>query len=176
MQRRETFGTSGPRMKVRFFGSFDYAPDDVKKPDFVKAAYAKGVPMGGDSEARGREGADVLVMAHEGPEERQPRSDPDRQGMDRRGGKQHEKIYDVSSVGDRKYRLGREAAAGRQYGRRTGPRRTRTTSARRNSKSDGPIPTSTPGEARVLLRPRPRDPTPALEHTYDAVPAADGEH
>ena len=48
MQRKETFGTSGPMMKVRFFGSFDYAADDVNKADFVKLAYAKGVPMGGD--------------------------------------------------------------------------------------------------------------------------------
>ncbi|MBP7370018.1 MAG: DUF3604 domain-containing protein, partial [Arenimonas sp.] len=48
MQRKETFGTTGTMMKVRFFGGFDYAVDDVSKPDFLKIAYAKGVPMGGD--------------------------------------------------------------------------------------------------------------------------------
>jgi len=45
MQRKETFATSGPMLKVRFFGSFDYALDDVNKADFVKLAYANGVRM-----------------------------------------------------------------------------------------------------------------------------------
>ena len=59
MQRKETFGTSGPMMKVRFFGGFDYAADDVNKTDFVKLAYARGVPMGGDLKPGSRQGADV---------------------------------------------------------------------------------------------------------------------
>ena len=48
MQRKETFGTSGPHIKLRFFGGWDYSPEIVRQKDWVKAAYAKGVPMGGD--------------------------------------------------------------------------------------------------------------------------------
>lgn len=49
MKARETFATSGPRLKVRFFGQFgaaaDSAPADAKS--LVETGYAKGVPMGG---------------------------------------------------------------------------------------------------------------------------------
>ena len=48
MQRKETFGTSGPRIKVRLFGGWDFSPDVLKQKDWVKAGYASGVPMGGD--------------------------------------------------------------------------------------------------------------------------------
>ena len=45
-RRKETFGTSGTRMKVRFFAGYDLPnPDD---PDVIIKSYADGVPMGGD--------------------------------------------------------------------------------------------------------------------------------
>jgi hypothetical protein len=47
MRRRETYGTSGPRIVVRFFGGFDLDPDLCGSPRFVAEGYAKGVPMGG---------------------------------------------------------------------------------------------------------------------------------
>ena len=47
MLRRETFGTSGPQIKVRFFGGWAYGADDVASADFVARGYAGGVPMGG---------------------------------------------------------------------------------------------------------------------------------
>ena len=42
------FGSSGVRIKARFFAGWDYPPDLVKQKDWVKKAYAGGVPMGGD--------------------------------------------------------------------------------------------------------------------------------
>src|SRR5262245_61056285 len=48
MQRKETFAVSGPHIMVRRFGGWDYAADMVGKDDWVKVAYAEGVPMGGD--------------------------------------------------------------------------------------------------------------------------------
>lgn len=48
MRRRETFGTSGPRIEPRFFGGWDLQPGLCESPDMVEAAYASGVPMGGD--------------------------------------------------------------------------------------------------------------------------------
>ncbi len=46
MMRRETYGTTGPRMTVRFFGGWNFKGDDLKS-DWVKAGYQRGVPMGG---------------------------------------------------------------------------------------------------------------------------------
>lgn len=48
LRRRETFATSGPRIRVRFFASYDYPDDLVSRADLVHQAYAHGVPMGGD--------------------------------------------------------------------------------------------------------------------------------
>jgi hypothetical protein len=48
MQRKETFATSGPRIKLRFFGGWEYSADMIQGKDCVKTGYAKGVPMGGD--------------------------------------------------------------------------------------------------------------------------------
>jgi hypothetical protein len=46
--RKETFGTSGPHIKVRFFGGWNYASDLTNQADWIKAGYDGGVPMGGD--------------------------------------------------------------------------------------------------------------------------------
>jgi hypothetical protein len=102
MQRRETFGTSGPMMKVRFFGGFDFAAGDVEKADFVKQAYAKGVPMGGDLKKGAGKAPTFLVMALKDPKS----GNLDRiqivKGWLDAAGKQQERIYDVAWSGDRK--------------------------------------------------------------------------
>lgn len=48
MRRRETFGTSGPRLQVRLFGGWEYPSDLCTEADWVAQGYAGGVPMGGD--------------------------------------------------------------------------------------------------------------------------------
>ena len=48
MARKETYATSGPRMKVRMFGGYDYDTSILDDTDMVAKAYAGGVPMGGD--------------------------------------------------------------------------------------------------------------------------------
>jgi hypothetical protein len=47
-RRKETFATSGTRLKVRFFGGWDFPSAITKEAQWVNRAYAKGVPMGGD--------------------------------------------------------------------------------------------------------------------------------
>jgi len=49
MKRREAYGTSGPRLIVRFFGGWDY-PEDLcqVRENHIAIGYEKGVPMGGD--------------------------------------------------------------------------------------------------------------------------------
>ena len=48
MKRKETFGTSGPRITARFFGGWDYPEDLCGDPELVSKGYTGGVPMGGD--------------------------------------------------------------------------------------------------------------------------------
>ena len=47
LKRKETYGTSGTRIVVRFFGGWKF-PKNMCRTDFVKKGYRKGVPMGGD--------------------------------------------------------------------------------------------------------------------------------
>ena len=48
MRRKESFATSGTRIKVRFFGGPALAGLDLDDPELVATAYETGVPMGGD--------------------------------------------------------------------------------------------------------------------------------
>ena len=47
MRRKEVFSTTGPRIKIRFFGSFKFADDFLEREDAIAKAYMEGVPMGG---------------------------------------------------------------------------------------------------------------------------------
>ena len=53
MRRRETFGTSGPRITARFFGGWGYDAALCQDPKLVETGYERGVPMGGDLRPRG---------------------------------------------------------------------------------------------------------------------------
>ena len=48
LRRRETFATSGPELRLRFFGGWDFAPNATRRGGWVAAAYRTGTPMGGD--------------------------------------------------------------------------------------------------------------------------------
>ena len=48
MERREVFGTSGPRLTARFFGGWSYASEACASSSWVEEAYAGGVAMGSD--------------------------------------------------------------------------------------------------------------------------------
>jgi hypothetical protein len=52
MERRETFGTSGPRMTARFFGGWNLPGDLCDSDSLVATGYAEGVPMGGNLPTR----------------------------------------------------------------------------------------------------------------------------
>jgi hypothetical protein len=61
LKRREVFGTSGPRIRPRFFGGWGYPADLCNDPSLVEAAYQGGVPMGGDLRSRSEGDAPVFV-------------------------------------------------------------------------------------------------------------------
>ena len=107
MLRKETYATTGPRMTVRFFGGWSFGADALKG-DWIKAAYAAGVPMGGD--LSGPKGAPKFIVS--------ALKDPIGANLDRvqivkgwidAGGKLHEKIFNVvwsnpetrKAIGDR---------------------------------------------------------------------------
>jgi hypothetical protein len=48
MKRRETYATTGSRLIVRFFGGWDFTPEDAHSRMPAETGYTKGVPMGGD--------------------------------------------------------------------------------------------------------------------------------
>lgn len=66
MRRKETFATSGPRLRVRMFAGHDYPDGILSQPDMLEAAYAGGVPMGGDIEGKDSS-PDFLVWATQDP-------------------------------------------------------------------------------------------------------------
>jgi hypothetical protein len=48
LRRKETFATSGPRIRVRFFGGFGFPDGLGNDPEMIGKADELGVPMGGD--------------------------------------------------------------------------------------------------------------------------------
>ena len=62
-RRKETYATSGPRLRLRFFGGYGYTDDLTSDPEMIAAAYDGGVPMGGDLLADGGKSPRFLVWA-----------------------------------------------------------------------------------------------------------------
>jgi Protein of unknown function (DUF3604) len=101
MQRKETFGTSGVRIKVRLFGGWEFHHEELQHRDWVKIGYEKGVPMGGDLSVPKGKAPSFMVWAVK---------DPDEANLDRiqiiKGWTKHgqifEKVYNVAWSGERK--------------------------------------------------------------------------
>jgi hypothetical protein len=96
LRRKENFATTGPRIRVRFFAGYGLAGTQLTSDDGVKAAYANGVPMGGDLVGKADGAPDFLVMAM-----RDARSAPLQRVQIVKGwtdakGKAFEKVYDVA--------------------------------------------------------------------------------
>lgn len=67
MQRREVFGTSGPRIIPRLFAGWNLPANLCDDPDRVSRAYAEGVPMGSDLPAAGRGKPKFFATAAQDP-------------------------------------------------------------------------------------------------------------
>jgi hypothetical protein len=97
MKRRETFATTGTRMRVRVFGGWDFAESDLVRSDFAAHGYDNGVPMGGDlADAPAGGAPSFLVRALR---------DPDGANLDRvqiikgwttADGETQERVYDAA--------------------------------------------------------------------------------
>ena len=101
MQRKETFAASGPHIRLRFFGGWNYKDTVVDDKDWVKTGYRDGVPMGGDLKKIDSKAPTFIVWAVK---------DPTSGNLDRiqivkgwtKSGQSFEKIFDVVWSGDRK--------------------------------------------------------------------------
>lgn len=102
LKRKEVFATTGTRIRVRVFGSFDFEEADLLRSDFAQHGYKTGVPMGGDLYApSGRRAPTFLIRALR---------DPDGANLDRiqivkgwiaSDGVLEEKVFDVAWSDDR---------------------------------------------------------------------------
>ena len=103
MKRKEVYGTTGTRLKVRVFGGFDFSAADIDRMDFAEEGYKRGVPMGGDlTTSPSGKAPGFLVRALR---------DPDGANIDRvqiiKGwldakGESQEKVYDLAVSDGRK--------------------------------------------------------------------------
>ncbi len=161
MSRRETFATSGSRMKVRFFAGAGLASTVTTGKELVEQGYAKGVPMGATLTST----AGPLTFAAYAIK------DPDGANLDRiqivkgwvdADGTPHEKIVDVAWSGGRK--AGKDGnPRGREHRR---PDQGHLHQHHRQRRVDGELDGHRVRSetARAVLPARPRNPYAAVEH------------
>ena len=94
-RRKETFATSGPRIRLRFFAGYDFDESLLDDSDVISEAYGRGVSMGSDLDASGDSAPSFLAWAI-----RDPLSAPLQRlqivkGWSE-GGETFERIYDVA--------------------------------------------------------------------------------
>ncbi|MEK6255508.1 MAG: DUF3604 domain-containing protein [Gemmatimonadales bacterium] len=97
MMRREVYATTGSRMLIRFFGSFEFAQEDARNRFPGQAGYSRGVPMGGELSRPASGAAPSFLVA--------ALKDPYGGNLDRiqivkgwldSDGEMHERVYDVA--------------------------------------------------------------------------------
>lgn len=105
MKARETFATSGVRIKVRMFAGFDLPGPDANPRAFVETGYRLGVPMGGTLPAVAAGETRPLrfnVMAMKGPQDASLDRIQIIKGWVDADGAPQEKIIDIAWSGDRR--------------------------------------------------------------------------
>jgi hypothetical protein len=103
LKRKETFATSGSRIRVRMFGGWDFESDLMKRKQWVTQAYARGVPMGGDLPVKPKKASKPQLVI-------EASKDPEGANLDRiqiikvclDGAQYKERVFDVAAAGDRK--------------------------------------------------------------------------
>lgn len=102
-RRREVFATTGPRISVRLFAGYGFAPSDLASPQFPAIGYRKGVPMGGNLVPSASRAAPQLAII--------AARDPLAANLDRiqvvkgwvdADGTTHERVFNVAWSGNRR--------------------------------------------------------------------------
>ena len=111
IKNKETYATSGPRMKLRVFGGYGFDKNILENEDWLNTAYENGVPMGGDLKASTGDAPAFIIHALK---------EADGANLDRvqvvkgwvdKAGKAQEKIYDVALSDGRTLDANGKAAA-----------------------------------------------------------------
>ena len=98
MQRKEVYGTTGPRMTVRMFGGWEFTDQDLNSRMPAVVGYEKGSPMGGDLRTMPEDATAPNFMVY-------ALRDPVGANLDRiqivkgwldKKGNTHEKVYDIA--------------------------------------------------------------------------------
>ena len=93
-RRKETFATTGPRIKVRFFAGTEFDESIIEDGQMIAKAYAQGVPMGGELVTGGAAPSFIVWASGD------PRGTPLQRMQVIKGyvkdGEAVEKIYDVA--------------------------------------------------------------------------------
>jgi hypothetical protein len=123
LRRKETFATSGTRLRFRFFGGWAFAEAVLRDKGWIADAYLKGVPMGGDLPAKPHD-AEAPTFAMWAAK------DPNGANLDRvqiikvweENGQQEQKVFDVVWSGRRRPdpKTGRLPAIGNTVNLNTG--------------------------------------------------------
>jgi hypothetical protein len=103
MKRKEVYGTTGSRIRVRFFGGWDYTETDLMSREPAFAGYQKGVPMGGDltKAPKGKSPVFMVYALRDTIGGNLDRVQIIKGWLDKKG-KTHERIYDVAVSNARK--------------------------------------------------------------------------
>jgi hypothetical protein len=121
-RRREVYATTGPRIAVRFFGSWSFDESVLEAPSLAAVGYMQGVPMGGTLGAPTSDAAPSFILA--------ALKDVRSANLDRiqvvkgwldADGNTHEEVFDAVWSGDRERSVdGRVGAVGDAVDRATG--------------------------------------------------------
>jgi hypothetical protein len=103
MKRKEVYGTTGTRIRLRVFGGFNFVASDAEAKNLADIGYRKGIPMGGDlTAAPAGKSPEFLIHAVKDPlSGNLDRVQVIKGWVDGKGGT-HTKIYDVAWSGNRK--------------------------------------------------------------------------
>ena len=106
MQRKEVYGTTGPRMSLRMFGGWEYTEQDLNSRMPAVVGYEKGTPMGGSLRVKPENAKAPSFMVY-------ALRDPVGANLDRiqvvKGwlevdGETREQVYNIAWSGERKLR------------------------------------------------------------------------
>lgn len=104
MKRRETFGTSGPRITPRFYGGWELPEDMCSASDFAQTGYARGVPMGGDLPTDNKTGRAPMFALNALRDASDSGAPLQRlqiiKGWQDEQGRMHQNVYDIAGTAD----------------------------------------------------------------------------
>jgi len=99
LRRKETFGTSGTRIKVRFFAGYQLADANLNSSALIENAYQTGTTMGGTLQANGEQQPTFLTWAVADPNAAQLQRVQIIKGW-LENGEHQERVYDVACSDD----------------------------------------------------------------------------